>query len=269
MLHGKYRGFDMTGGLARRGVLALLLGAGLAALPLRAAAGDVLVFAAASLGGALDRVAQGWQAETGHRVTVSYAGSSALARQIQAGAPADIFISASADWMDTLAASGDLRADTRRDVLGNQLVLVAHGRDVPGVDIASGMDLSGLLQGGMLAMAMVDAVPAGVYGKQALTNLGLWAAVEPSVAQAENVRAALVLVAQGEAPLGIVYATDAAAGDNVTVIGTFPDGSHEPITYPAAISATSESPQAQAFLDYLTGPEARAIWLAAGYSVPD
>jgi molybdate transport system substrate-binding protein len=259
----------MAGQFRRRVVLGVALVAGLAALPLRAAAEDVLVFAAASLGGALDRVAQDWQAEAGHRVIVSYAGSSALARQIQAGAPADIFISASADWMDALAASGDLRADTRRDILGNRLVLVAHGRDVPGVDIGPGLDLPGLLQGGRLAMAMVDAVPAGVYGKQALTSLGLWAQVESSVAQAENVRAALVLVAQGEAPLGIVYATDAATGDNVTVIGTFPDGSHDPITYPAAITAVSQSPAAHAFLDHLSSPAARAIWQAAGYSVPD
>lgn len=259
----------MAGQVSWRGGLGLLLAAGLAALPLRAAAGDVLVFAAASLGGALDRVAQDWQAETGHRVTMSYAGSSALARQIQAGAPADVVILASADWMDALAASGDLRADTRRDILGNRLVLVAHGRNVPGVDIGPALDLPGLLQGGRLAMAMVDAVPAGVYGKQALTSLGLWAGVEPFVAQAENVRAALVLVAQGEAPLGIVYATDAAAGDNVTVIGTFPAATHDPITYPAAITAVSQSPAAQEFLDHLSSPAARAIWQAAGYSVPD
>ncbi len=235
--------------------------------PSTAAADEVTVFAAASLTNALDRVAEAWTAETGHIAVMSYAGSSALANQIQEGAPADIFISASVDWMDAIAASGDLREGTRRDILGNTLVLIAHGRDVPPVTIDANLDLLGMLGDERLAMALVDAVPAGIYGRAALTSLGLWDSVEPLVAQSDNVRAALSFVAQNEAPLGIVYATDAAVEDNVTIIGTFPAGSHDPITYPAGITAQSESPVAQEFLDYLTSDTARAIWQEFGFSV--
>ncbi len=254
--------------LPRRSVAVLLAAVALAA-PLRAVGGEVTVFAAASLAEALDRVAGAWMAETGHRVVVSHAGSSALARQIQEGAPADIFISASTDWMDAVEASGDLRAGTRRDLLGNTLVLVAHGRDAAPVTIDEGLDLAGMLGDGRLAMALVDAVPAGVYGKAALMALGLWDGVEAQVAQTDNVRAALAFVAQGEAPLGIVYATDAAVEDNVTVVGTFPEGSHAPITYPAAMTAGSESPVAGDFLDYLGSEPARAIWRDFGFTVPE
>lgn len=250
----------------RRRLATLAAALALAALPLRAAADTVLVFAAASLTGALDRVAEAWAAETGHRAVMSYAGSSALARQIQEGAPADIFISASVEWMDALAVSGDLRPDTRRDVLGNALVLVAHGRDAAPVTLDAGLDLPGLLGDGRLSMALIEAVPAGIYGRQALSALGLWDGVAGRVAQSDNVRAALAFVATGEAPLGIVYATDAAAEDNVTVIATFPPGSHDPIVYPAAITAQSDSPAAASFLDFLSGPAARAIWAEAGFS---
>ena len=254
--------------LVRRPVLATLMALTLAAVPLRAGA-DVTVFAAASLTTALDRVAAAWTAQTGQTATLSYAGSSALARQIQQGAPADIFISASTDWIEALAASGDLRPGTRRDILGNRLVLIAHGPDAPPVTLDATLDLPALLQGGRLAMALVDAVPAGVYGKAALTHLGLWDAVAPQVAQADNVRAALAFVARAEAPLGIVYATDAAAEDRVTVIGTFPADSHAPITYPAAITAQSDSPQAHAFLAFLASDSARAIWQDHGFTVLD
>lgn len=254
--------------LARRPVLATLMALTLAAVPLRAGA-DVTVFAAASLTTALDRVAAAWTAQTGQTATLSYAGSSALARQIQQGAPADIFISASTDWIEALAASGDLRPGTRRDILGNRLVLIAHGPDAPPVTLDATLDLPALLGGGRLAMALVDAVPAGVYGKAALTHLGLWDAVAPQVAQADNVRAALAFVARAEAPLGIVYATDAAAEDRVTVIGTFPADSHAPITYPAAITAQSDSPQAHAFLAFLASDSARAIWQDHGFTVLD
>lgn len=254
--------------LARRPVLATLMALTLAAVPLRAGA-DVTVFAAASLTTALDRVAAAWTAQTGQTATLSYAGSSSLARQIQQGAPADIFISASTDWIEALAASGDLRPGTRRDILGNRLVLIAHGPDAPPVTLDATLDLPALLGGGRLAMALVDAVPAGVYGKAALTHLGLWDAVAPQVAQADNVRAALAFVARAEAPLGIVYATDAAAEDRVTVIGTFPADSHAPITYPAAITAQSDSPQAHAFLAFLASDSARAIWQDHGFTVLD
>jgi molybdate transport system substrate-binding protein len=192
-----------------------------------------------------------------------------LARQIQGGAPADIFISASVDWMDATEASGDLREGTRRDILGNTLVLIAHGGGVTPVTIDETLDLVGMLDGGRLSMALVEAVPAGVYAKAALTSLGLWDDIEPLVAQSDNVRAALAFVAQDEAPLGIVYATDAAVEDNVTVIGTFPEGSHDPIVYPAAVAARSESAVAGAFLDFLTSDTARAIWQEHGFSVLD
>ena len=254
---------------SHRPVVAALTALALISAPLRAAADEVTVFAAASLTNALAQVAEAWTAETGHVAVVSYAGSSALARQIQEGAPADIFISASADWMDEIETSGDLREGSRSDILGNTLVLIAHGNDAAGVTIDENLDLMGMLGDERLAMALVDSVPAGVYGKAALTALGMWDDVEPLVAQADNVRAALAFVSQNEAPLGIVYATDAAVEDNVTIIGTFPAGSHELITYPAGITAQSESPVAEAFLDYLTSDTARAVWAEFGCSVLD
>jgi molybdate transport system substrate-binding protein len=241
----------------------------LAAVPLRAAAEDVVVFAAASLTNALDAVAAAWAADTGQVATISYAGSSVLAKQIQAGAPADIFISASADWMDAVDASGDLRPDTRRDILGNTLVLIAHGKDATPVNIDANLDLVGLLGDGRLSMALVEAVPAGIYGKAALTTLDLWDDVAPLVAQSDNVRAALAFVAQNEAPLGIVYATDAAVADHVSIIGTFPPDSHDPITYPAAITAQAVHPMANDFLEYLTSAKAKAIWSDFGFDVID
>jgi len=255
--------------LSGRAFAAALTALALVSAPLRAAADEVTVFAAASLTNALDRVAEAWTAETGHVAVMSYAGSPALANQIQQGAPADIFISASVDWMDAIETSGDLREGTRRDILGNTLVLIAHGADAAPVTIDENLDLAGMLGDDRLAMALVDAVPAGVYGKAALTALGLWESVEPLVAQSDNVRAALAFVAQNEAPLGIVYATDAAVEDNVTIIGTFPAGTHEAIVYPAGITAQSESPVAEAFLDYLTSDTARAIWAEFGFSVLD
>jgi molybdate transport system substrate-binding protein len=254
---------------SRRHALSALMALALVSVPLRAAADEVTVFAAASLTNALDRVAGAWMEETGQAAVLSYAGSSALANQIRQGAPADVFISASVEWMDALGQSGDLREGTRRDILGNSLVLIAHGSHAAPVTIDESLDLPGMLGDERLAMALVDAVPAGIYGKAALTALGLWESVEPLVAQSDNVRAALVFVAQGEAPLGIVYATDAAVADNVTVIGTFPSGSHDPITYPAAITAQSDSPAAEAFLDYLTSDTARAIWREFGFVVLD
>lgn len=237
--------------------------------PLRAEAVEVTVFAAASLTNALDRVAEAWMAETGHVAVLSFAGSSTLANQIQHGAPADIFISASVDWMNAIETSGDLREGTRRDILGNTLVLIAHGTGTSRVTIDETLDLAAMLGDERLAMALVDSVPAGVYGKASLTALGLWEGIEPQVAQSDNVRAALAFVARNEAPLGIVYATDAAVEDNVTIIGTFPAGSHDLITYPAGITAQSASPVAEAFLAYLTSDNARAIWQAFGFSVLD
>jgi molybdate transport system substrate-binding protein len=199
-------------------------------------------------------------------VTISYAGSNALAAQIIAGAPADIFISAAIPWMDEVEAAGLTRPGTRRDLLANTLVLIAHGQDAAPLDLA---DLPARLGDGRLSMAMVDAVPAGQYGKAALTALGLWSALEPSVAQSENARTALAFVARGEAPFGIVYATDAAATDNVSIAATFPPGSHLPILYPAALLATATDPADRAFFDALSGDAARAIFAAAGFLLPD
>lgn len=169
--------------------------------------------------------------------------------------------------MDTLEGEGLVEEGTRFDLLNNTLVLVAHGTEADAVEIAPGMDLAGLLGDGRLAMALVDAVPAGIYGKAALESLGIWTAVEPQVAQTDNVRAALALVATGEAPYGIVYATDAVAEDGVTVIGTFPADTHPPIVYPAADLANRDFPAETEFLDYLRGPEAREAFERQGFTV--
>lgn len=247
------------------GVLALTLG--LAGLPAPVRAAEVVVFAAASMKTALDALAAGFQAETGHRVTISYGGSNALARQILAGAPADIFISAAVNWMDEVEKAGLVAEGARTDLLGNTLVLVAHGKDAAPVAIGPGFDLAGLLGDGRLSMAMVDAVPAGQYGKAALASLGVWAEVEASVAQSENVRAALTLVAAGEAPYGIVYATDAAASDNVTVVGTFPAGSHPAIVFPAALLRGAADAADRAFFDALSSDAANATFAAQGFAI--
>lgn len=240
-------------------------------LPVAALAKDVTVFAAASLKTALDDIAIQWQAETGNTVTLSYGGSPALAKQIEEGAPADIYLSASKAWMDKLAEANLIQPDSRRDLLGNTLVLVAAGAGAAPVTLAPGLDLAALLGDGKLSMALVDSVPAGQYGKEALEHLGLWTSVEASVAQSENVRAALALVATGEAPYGIVYGSDAiaedAAGGKVTVVGTFPADSHTPIVYPAALLASSTKPEAAAFLDALSSPAATAIFEGQGFTV--
>lgn len=251
----------------RRLALAALL-----VLPAQASAERVSVFAAASLATALDEIAAEWEAATGHEAILTYAGTPQLARQIAQGAPADLFLAASADWMDELDVQGSLAPGTRRDLLGNSLVLIAHDDAAP-VGIGPDLDLPALLGEGRLAMAFVDSVPAGVYGREALTALDLWNEAEPRVAQAENVRAALALVASGEAPLGVVYGSDAvaaqAAGEEVSVLGTFPPDSHAPITYPAALVAGRDSPAAHGLLDHLSSPAARAIWERQGFTVPD
>ena len=247
--------------------LALALVVGFAALaPARALADTVIVFAAASMKNAMDDITAAYTRETGHTATVSLAGSSALARQIEAGAPADIFISANTDWMDRLEKAGMIDARSRFDLVGNTLVLIAHGHHAAPVAVGPDLDLAGMLGDGHLAMALVEAVPAGIYGKAALTSLGLWDAVAPHVAQADNVRAALALVSTGEAPLGIVYATDAAADDSVTVIGTFPAGSHTAIVYPVALISGHDTPPATEFLAYLRGPAARDAFARQGFS---
>ncbi|TRW99209.1 molybdate ABC transporter substrate-binding protein [Paracoccus sp. M683] len=239
----------------------------IAGLAMPAIAEDVTVFAAASMKTALDPVAAAFQEATGNTVVISYAGSNALAKQILEGAPADIFISASVQWMDEVEKGGEVQDGARADLLGNALVLVAHDAAAPAVELTRETDLVTLLGEGKLAMALVDSVPAGQYGKEALTSLGLWDAVAPSVAQADNVRAALALVSTGEAPFGIVYATDAAADPNVHVIGTFPADSHKPIVYPAALLKNGADEADRAFYDALSAPEADAVFEEQGFTI--
>jgi molybdate transport system substrate-binding protein len=258
---------------ARCKVVAWVFGAIIVAVALTAcpaprarAADEVLVFAAASLKTALDDVAAAWADGTRARATIAYAGSARLARQIAQGAPADLFISANIAWMDTLQNDRLIEPATRRNLLRNRIVLVAHGRSASQVTLTRGFDLTGLLNGGKLAMAMVDAVPAGIYGKAALTSLGVWKAIAPHVAQADNVRIALALVARGEAPYGIVYATDALASDNVTVVATFPPSTHPPIVYPAAVTTASRNrARARRFLDFLSSAGARSLFVRHGF----
>ncbi len=227
---------------------------------------EVVVFAAASMKTALDAVATDFQAATGHTVTISYAGSNQLAKQIIEGAPADIFISSAVNWMDEVEKAGLVAPDTRRDLFGNTLVLVGDINAEP-IDIAPGFDLAGLLGDEKLAMALVDAVPAGQYGKAALTSLGVWDAVSPSVAQADNVRAALAFVARGEAPYGIVYATDAAADANVKIVGTFPEDSHPAVIYPGALLTGAADAADRAFFEALTSEAGDARFEEHGFKI--
>jgi molybdate transport system substrate-binding protein len=246
-----------------RALLTLLLAACLAA-PLRA--DPVLIFAASSLREGLDRALAAAPAE----VVVSYASTAALARQIDQGAPADLFIAASPDWMDWLEGRGALRPGTRADLLTNGLVLVEHGPGPAREEaVTPQTDIAGRLGEGYLAMALVEAVPAGIYGKAALRSLGLWPGLEGRIVQTDNVRAALALVARGEAPLGIVYRTDALAEPGVHVVGVFRAADHPPIVYPAALLDGSDNPHAAAVLGHLRGPEARAAFIAAGFGMAD
>lgn len=242
--------------------LAALLGA-----PVAANAGQITVFAAASLKNAMGEVAEGFKVGTGHDVVLSLAGSSRLAQQIRYGAPADIFLSASPDWMDLLQSEGLIDTQSRVALLGNTLVLVAHAADQPQVSLTPDLDLAALLNGGHLAMAMVDAVPAGIYAKAALQTLGLWDDVAAKVAQTDNVRTALALVSTGEAPLGIVYATDALAEPGVHVIARFAPDLHAPIVYPVAAVAQSDNALNAAFIAYLVGPDAGSIFERHGFAV--
>ncbi|WP_454276020.1 molybdate ABC transporter substrate-binding protein [Roseovarius sp. MBR-154] len=256
----------MRSQVLRSSILSLALG--LASLaPSGARAESVTVFAAASLTNAMAEIETGFEAATGHDLAISLAGSSALARQIQQGAPADVFIAANPGWMDALEADELIAQGTRRDLLRNALVLIAHDAQHPPVEIGPDMDLAAMLGDRRLAMALVEAVPAGIYGKAALENLGQWQAVAPRVAQSNNVRGALALVALGEAPYGIVYATDAAAEDSVSVIGTFPAGTHPPIIYPVAGIAGRDGAGQAALLEYMEGAEARAAFARQGFAV--
>lgn len=225
------------------------------------------VFAAASLKNALDAVNASWKADTTKEVMLTYAASNALAKQIEAGAPADVFVSADLTWMKYLTDKNLIAAGSDVKLLGNQIVLVASKDSKIDLTIENDFKLADAIGASKLAMGNVDFVPAGKYGKAALEKLGVWAAVEGKVAQAENVRAALKLVDVGEAALGIVYATDAKADAAVKVVGTFPEDSHAPIIYPAGLVAASKSADATEFLKYLQSEKAKAIFEAQGFIV--
>ncbi|GGE10041.1 molybdate ABC transporter substrate-binding protein [Aureimonas endophytica] len=261
--------FTVTRRRLVRHLAVLLAAAGLAAAPLapaRAEPQEVLVFAAASLKNALDDINAAWKSESGRSATISYAASSVLAKQIESGAPADLFFSADRDWMDYLAKKDLIRPDSRAELLGNSIVLVAPAGAAKPLDIAPGFPLATALGDGKLAMGSVDSVPAGKYGKAALEKLGVWQSVSAQVAQADNVRAALLLVSRGEAPLGIVYKTDAAADKGVAVVGTFPADTHPPIVYPVALTKTAKEGAAD-FLAFLKGAKAKSLFEAQGFTV--
>ncbi len=225
----------------------------------------VTVFAAASMTDSLKSVADAYKARTGNTVTLSFGASSTLARQIDQGAHADIFASADTDWMDFLQKNGRIADGTRKDLLGNRLVLIAASDAGPVPAIAPHFDLAGALGNRHLALADPASVPAGKYARAALAALGVWDSVAPKVAPAENVRVALEYVVRGEAPFGIVYATDAKAAPSVRVAGIFPPDSHPAIIYPVAMMKGA-SPAAKDFLAFLSGAQARAIFEKAGFT---
>lgn len=259
-------------GFARRvwaAGLALALFCGLTAGVLataRAADVPVVVFGAASLTDALGEIAGLWQAQGHPAPRLSFASSSTLARQIEGGAPADVFFSADQDWMDYLATRSLIAPPTRADLLGNSLVLVGPKGSAP-VRIQSGMDLAGLSAGLPIATGDPDHVPVGRYAQQALEKLGLWDWAQGHLARADSVRAALALVERGESRLGIVYATDAAVSKGVGVLGTFPAGSHAAITYPVAVVADHARPEVLAFRAFLAGPQAAEVFRRYGFTV--
>lgn len=239
----------------------------LTAIQPASAAEKVTVFAAASLKNALDSITASWKTDAGKETAVSYAASSALAKQIEENAPADVFISADLDWMKKLSDAKLIKEGSEVQLLGNRIVLVAPKDSKAETKIEKGFDLAGLVGDGKLAMGDIKAVPAGKYGKMALESLGVWDKMEGKVAMAENVRAALKLVATGEAAVGIVYATDAKAEPEVRVIGQFPAGSHPKIIYPVGIIAASKNKNAAAFVTYLQGAKAQAIFKEQGFTV--
>jgi molybdate transport system substrate-binding protein len=236
----------------------------MAAISARAA--DVTVFAAASLSDALGQVEKGYQQKTGHVAAISFAASSVLARQIEASQGADVFISADSDWMDYLDKRGLIARGTRHDLLGNHLVLIAPAASHLALKIAPHFALATALNGGRLALADPQSVPAGKYAKAALGRLGVWDTIAGQIAPAENVRAALAYVARGETPLGIVYTTDAMAEPRVRIVDSFPDNTHPPIVYPVALTKDAK-PLAGEFLIYVEGRQAAAVFQRAGFVI--
>jgi molybdate transport system substrate-binding protein len=228
---------------------------------------SLTVFAAASLKNALDDTNAAFTKATGVKVVASYAASSALVKQIEQGAPADVFVSADLKWMDYATDHKLIKPDTRVNLLGNRLVLIAaKNSKFDKVDIGKGFDIAKLAGDGRIAVADVKAVPAGLYAKAALQSLGAWAAAEPKLAMAENVRATLAFVARGETPVGIVYETDAKIEPSVKIIGIFPEDSHEPITYPVAATAETTNPVVTHYLNFLRSSSAKSIFERYGFS---
>ena len=236
--------------------------------PLAAQAQELTVFAAASLTDSMKDISALW-AQAGHPAPrLSFGSSSTLARQIEQGAPANLFASADEKWMDYLAEKSLIVGDTRKDLLGNDLVLVVPADHAQHVSIGPGFDLSGLLgAGGRLAVGDPAHVPVGIYAEQALKKLGLWDSVSARLARTDDVRSGLLLVERGEAPAGIVYATDASVSKGVMVAGIFPDGSHDPVSYPFALVKSGDTAEARALLAFLAGPQARAVFMRRGFKV--
>jgi molybdate transport system substrate-binding protein len=232
-----------------------------------ARAESVNVFAAASMKTALDDAAGLWKSQSGKDVVAAYGSTGTLAKQIAEGAPADIFISADLAWMDDVASKNLIKPESRKNLVGNTLVLIAAAGTDLKIDLARGSNLVSALGSEKLAVGDVKSVPAGKYAKAALENLGLWASVEPNLVMQENVRSALALVARGEARLGIVYGSDAVAESKVAVIDSFPEASHAPILYPAALVAASANPDAESFLAFLFSREAQFIFQANGFTL--
>ncbi|AUW56755.1 molybdate ABC transporter substrate-binding protein [Sphingobium sp. SCG-1] len=233
--------------------------------PLAAQDKSPLVLAAASLQESLTEVANVWAGQRHPRPVISFGASSALARQIEAGAPADLFLSADEPWMDAIAAKGLIRQGTRAAFLTNRLVLIAPAGRGAAMAIRRGFPLARALGSGRLAIADPDAVPAGRYGKAALMALGVWPSVSGRIAISEDVRAALALVERGQTPLGVVYETDARASKAVRIVGVFPAATHPPIIYPLAVLGTAKNRDAEAFRRFLLSPQAKAIFRRYGF----
>ncbi len=230
-------------------------------------AATITVFAAASLKEAMDAQARAFEAKSGDKVVVSYAGSNVLAKQIEAGAPAEVFISADLEWMDYVGQRNLLTPDSRVTLLRNTLVLIAPAASRVDLKINPAFGLAAALGSDRLAIANPDSVPAGKYARSALEVLGVWTSVQSRLARTENVRAALALVSRGEAPFGIVYATDAKADPGVRVVDTFPSSTHPPIVYPAALIGASPTPAAKALLEFLRSPSAAETWRRFGFGL--
>lgn len=237
-------------------------------VPLGAHAQALTVLAAASLTDAFKDVSVAWE-KAGHKpLQLSFGASSTLARQIEQGAPANLFASADEKWMDYLADRALIAADTRKDLLGNDLVLIVPANHPQHVTLAPGFDLLALLgKDGRLAVGDPAHVPVGLYAEQSLRKLGLWDAVQPRLARTEDVRSALRFVELGEAPAGIVYATDAAVSKSVSIAGTFPASSHDPVAYPVAVVKAGDNPEVRALMSFLEGPAARDIFVRGGFKI--